>query len=115
MECAGCGHRMDWHDDRWSVTRGRGPVHVECYCRECGVLDGGKHGSECSHKPAETVEEIAAAVARIAAAAHDPEAAHSMESTLWCNTLALIADGAADPQSLAREALKTRGLDFERW
>ena len=46
---------------------------------------------------------------------HDDEAAHIKEDDLHQDVLQAIADGAADPAALAREALKTKDLDFARW
>lgn len=62
-----------------------------------------------------TLAEIEQKAAEIEAAAHDPESAHSLEDELREQVLQTIADGCADPQALARAALKTRELDFERW
>jgi len=46
----------------------------------------------------------------------DVETAHGMEDYLWQEVLQTIADGTAeDPAALARAALKTTELDFDRW
>ena len=59
---------------------------------------------------------VAAAVAVVAAAAHDPEVAHSCEDDLMRQVLTAIARGqCADPPECARLALQTMDLDFPRW
>jgi hypothetical protein len=45
----------------------------------------------------------------------DDEAAHSDEDILHQDVLQAIADGAAHPADLARAALETKKLDFQRW
>lgn len=46
----------------------------------------------------------------------DNEAAHSMEDDLYFAVLKAIAEGKTDdPQSLAREALKSADIEFTRW
>ena len=45
----------------------------------------------------------------------DPEHFHSLEDAIWQNTLEAIADGAPNAQALAKVALQTTELDFERW
>lgn len=62
-----------------------------------------------------TVAEIEQKVAQIEVISHDPEMAHALEDELREQVLQAIADGSEDPSSLARAALKTSGLDFERW
>jgi hypothetical protein len=62
-----------------------------------------------------TIEEVRAEVRHIAAAAGDPEAAHSNEDALWANVLRAIAAGVDDAADLAAEALKTEDIRFPRW
>ena len=54
-------------------------------------------------------------VENIDAVKDDPEVAHSGEDALYQLVLCAIRDGAFDARGLAREALKTRTLKFERW
>jgi hypothetical protein len=61
----------------------------------------------------ETVREK---VEEIRKAAHDPEAAHSLEDALYAEILAAIASGGCTrPEECAAEALKTQEIEFERW
>jgi hypothetical protein len=63
-----------------------------------------------------TVASIKMTVEAIKLKAHDCEAAHGLEDSLHQSVLQAIANGQAeDPAECAREALKTRGLDFDRW
>ena len=66
-----------------------------------------------------TIDEIRKRVAKVAALAKkgDHEAASSVESALHDDVLRAIATNnhAEFPSILAREALKTNGLDFARW
>jgi hypothetical protein len=62
-----------------------------------------------------TVEDIKRRVAKIDAEKDDDETAHGSEDQLWEDVLKAIADGAEDPAALAREALKTRDIEFSRW
>jgi hypothetical protein len=50
----------------------------------------------------------------ISAMSGDFEMAHSAEDALWRETLEAIADGADEPNELARLALATSGFDFPR-
>jgi len=51
-----------------------------------------------------------------AEAQEDCVEAHEQENTLWFVVLRDIAAGTcADPQGCAREALKSREIDFDRW
>jgi len=55
-------------------------------------------------------------VREIAVDASDAEKAHGREDELWFTVLNAIASGKCeDPKSCAREALKTRLIDFDRW
>lgn len=55
------------------------------------------------------VEEIAAI------GSSDDEAAHGREDDLYEKVLrSIAADGVSDPRKLARIALKTKGLEFQR-
>lgn len=45
----------------------------------------------------------------------DDEYAHSAEDALWEVVLEAIAERCEDPHLLAREALKTRAIKFQRW
>jgi hypothetical protein len=62
-----------------------------------------------------TVEEIRARVQEIKNLCDDNEAAHSLEDALDEDVLTAIADGAQNPAELARAALATKELEFERW
>lgn len=46
---------------------------------------------------------------------HDPEAAHSEEDDLHRIALTAIAAGAENASEIARIALSTSDLEFERW
>ena len=41
--------------------------------------------------------------------------AHALEDVLYQDVLYAIADGAANPKELAKEALKASKLKFSRW
>lgn len=45
----------------------------------------------------------------------ESERAHSIEKEAWRRVLQAIAEGHANPQELARDALKTLNIDFHRW
>lgn len=62
-----------------------------------------------------TPQDIRDRIAAINNIRHDDEAAHGEEDDLHQDVLQAIADGAADPDALAREALRTKDLDFARW
>lgn len=48
--------------------------------------------------------------------AHDDEAAHAAEDALYCDVLKAIANNTCeDPQSCAKEALRTNQINFDRW
>jgi hypothetical protein len=52
---------------------------------------------------------------RVHADTGDYEAAHGEEDDLWRDVLRAIADGADNPRAMAREALETTHIDFERY
>lgn len=56
-------------------------------------------------------------VERIRGLAHDPETAHGAEDALWRTVLEVIRDTPGDSwmRMLAKEALETRSINFERW
>ena len=64
-----------------------------------------------------TFQSIRDRVARIRTHAEegDDEAAHGEEDDLWRDVLRAIADGADNPRAMAREALETTHLSFERY
>jgi hypothetical protein len=45
----------------------------------------------------------------------DADTAHFREDDLWEDVLTAIAEGAANAQELARKALESRSIPFERW
>lgn len=57
------------------------------------------------------------AVVAIADVEYDNEQAHCLEDQLWCDVLTAIAEGNATPSPalLAREAVRTAQLTFQRW
>ena len=55
-------------------------------------------------------------VIKKAASAGDHERAHELEDDLHQAVLQAIADGTAkDPENMAKAALESLNLDFERW
>lgn len=62
-----------------------------------------------------TPDEVIKRVAEIAACCDDPEGAHGMEDDLYEDILRGIVAGDADVASIAKEALKTKEIDFPRW
>lgn len=64
-----------------------------------------------------TIKGIRSFIADLAEMAGDAESAHSAEDQLHQGVLAIIANGEHDDSAaaLAREALKSRDLDFPRW
>lgn len=63
-----------------------------------------------------TIFEVRERLEEIKTLANDSEAAHSREDGLYFDVLRAIADGETDdPAGLAAEALKTLGIDFDRW
>ena len=62
------------------------------------------------------IELLEQGVAEVRGQSHDPEAAHSMEDRLHRDALEHIMVYAPWPwNEVAKTALKTVGLDFERW
>lgn len=62
------------------------------------------------------LKDVKDAVKRVKNLAGDPEGAHCTEDDLYRELLASIADGSCeDPAKCAKEALKTRKIDFPRW
>jgi hypothetical protein len=65
-----------------------------------------------------TVQMIREQVKAIRAFARDHEAAHGMEDILYCDVLRTIAGGTVmgdEACQLAKAALATRRIKFERW
>lgn len=62
-----------------------------------------------------TVDEVRQKVEAMRVARYDPEKLHGTEDQLHEEVLQAIADGAANAQALASEALKTRDVVFPRW
>ncbi len=63
-----------------------------------------------------TPDQVRSRVRAIEAVAGDDERAHIMEDELWEDVLTEIAEGkSADDVGCAREALKTKRLDFARY
>jgi hypothetical protein len=64
-----------------------------------------------------TLKEVRRRVAEIEAMKDDDEAAHILEASLHGDVLACIANSTnlAGVRDLAREALKTKDIEFERW
>lgn len=61
-----------------------------------------------------TVKEIQARVERIRQVAYDCEVAHGAEDGLYQDVLLAIHHGCKDPRKLAKAALETKKLQFER-
>lgn len=62
-----------------------------------------------------TALEVAKRVEAIRAVADDEEQAHAMEDALRDVVLQAIASGAENAAELAREVLRTGGIEFSRW
>jgi hypothetical protein len=63
-----------------------------------------------------TVADVQRLVEAIRERAGDDERAHSQEDDLHQEVLKQVAEGAPEPWcSLAREALRTKDIDFARW
>ena len=62
-----------------------------------------------------SVDDVKARVAEIAAIDHDDEEMHGKEDALHVDVLRAIADGAPNASDLAREALNTCDIRFNRW
>src|ERR1051326_1491076 len=63
-----------------------------------------------------TVQDVKSRVAKIRKLRDDSEMAHAAEDALYEELLAAIASGIAEePAAMARVALETSTIDFERW
>lgn len=62
-----------------------------------------------------TPDEIEKRVESIRQMADDPERAHAEESRLRAEVLQAIADGAEDPDALAKAVLESATVEFPRW
>lgn len=62
-----------------------------------------------------SIEDVRQRVADIDDSSDDGEIAHRKEDRLFCDVLKAIADGAPEPAELARAALESRNLDFDRY
>lgn len=62
-----------------------------------------------------TVAAVRARVEDIRASAGDDEAAHGMEDQLFESVLRAVADGHPQSVAMAKAALRSLELDFERW
>ena len=64
-----------------------------------------------------TVEEVAERLKIISdyARRHDHESAHAIEDDLYRDVLRAISHGAENAADLARSALATQEMTFERW
>lgn len=62
-----------------------------------------------------TVEEVRQRVVEIDEISDDGELAHRREDGLFCDVLKAIAEGAPDAAALARAALESRELVFDRY
>lgn len=63
-----------------------------------------------------TIKDVKGRLKAIEELKGDDEAAHGQEDALWQDVLLAIAKGETyDSKGLAREALKSKKLDFARW
>ena len=62
-----------------------------------------------------TLEEVRQRTAAIDDTSDDPELAHREEDRLYRDVLIAIATGVANPQELAKAAIETQELDFDRY
>jgi hypothetical protein len=62
-----------------------------------------------------TVDDVVQRLIDISAKSGDSEIAHHEEDILYFDVLRAIAGGATNAQELAKNALRTRLLTFERW
>ena len=62
-----------------------------------------------------TLGDIARRIEYINQIADDDETAHGEEDDLWKDVLFAIANGQEDPQELAKAAIQTITIEFERW
>lgn len=61
------------------------------------------------------VTKIRDRVHEIRVCSDNPEGAHTLEDALYLDVLRAIADGAENPEELAREALLAAEIMFPRW
>lgn len=61
------------------------------------------------------VKQVKQVIACIDAVKEDYEAAHYMEDNLYLDVLRHIAEGGENAQAIAKEALKSREIDFNRY
>ncbi|GAA0972808.1 hypothetical protein Q7689_00470 [Nocardiopsis tropica] len=62
-----------------------------------------------------TPQDVASRVNYVNNLRGDDEVAHSEEDDLYADVLQAIADGADSPAALARVALGTKSINFNRW
>lgn len=62
-----------------------------------------------------TIAEIKRRIAHIKSIRYDDESAHAAEDHLRADVLRAIADGAANAAAMAKLALTTDRISFERW
>jgi hypothetical protein len=62
-----------------------------------------------------TPQQVADAVEEIRRIQDNNEKAHALEGRLYRRVLEAIASGAPLPIELAKVALRTQAIDFERW
>lgn len=62
-----------------------------------------------------TLEDAQRGVDKVRAMAGDNEGAHSEEDAFHMAVLASIAAGCENPAELAKIALQTEAIDYERW
>jgi hypothetical protein len=62
-----------------------------------------------------TVEDVKIQVNLIKEKAYDNEKAHVIQDSLWLDVLTDIANGNPDARNLAKAAIKTDQIKFERW
>ncbi|MBM6615623.1 hypothetical protein JTF06_12075 [Desemzia sp. RIT804] len=60
-------------------------------------------------------KQVKQVIACIDSIKEDYEAAHYMEDNLYLDVLRHIAEGGENAQSIAKEALKSREIDFNRY
>lgn len=62
-----------------------------------------------------TIKEVEKRVQAIRENVDDPESAHADEDNLYLDVLKAVARGSKHSIKLAKEAIKTRNIDFPRW
>lgn len=62
-----------------------------------------------------TTDDVRERLAAIKAVAHDYERAHGMEDELWADVLRAFAEAEANGSEVARLALTSRDIKFERY